>query len=295
MSRETGAGAAARLSVPARAKLNLSLDVLGRRADGYHAMRMVMQSVSLCDEVRLERREAGGVTLRSNFSFLPGDSRNIAVKAARVFFDALGAAWPGLRIYLEKRIPVGAGLGGGSADAAAVLRGLNAMSGAKLPPERLRELAALVGSDVPFCVEGGTVLATGRGELLEPLPPLPDCGIVICKPAFSIRTPELFGRIDARRSRIRPDTEGMVEALRAGDLPGIAQRMYNVFEDVLPPHCEQIAVLRRALLDAGALGAVMSGTGSAVFGIFPDRAAAAAARDALRGQCRDCFAAWPEA
>ncbi|MBR1660150.1 MAG: 4-(cytidine 5'-diphospho)-2-C-methyl-D-erythritol kinase [Oscillospiraceae bacterium] len=282
-----------KLETRAFAKLNLTLDVLGRLSNGYHEMRMVMQSVGLWDEVSLELTGNGEITARSNFSFLPGDGRNIAVKAAAAFFDAAGMDGAGVRIALHKRIPVGAGMGGGSSDAAAVLRGLNTLCGTGFSPEKLMELGGTLGSDVPFCVCGGTRLATGRGELLEPLPPMPDCGIVICKPAFSIRTPELFERIDSRNSRIRPDTEGMAAALREGDLPGIAHRMFNVFEDVLPQRYGEIAHLKQALLDLGALGAVMTGTGSAVFGLFLDLEEAERAKAALGETCRECFAAAP--
>ena len=281
------------IEVKAYAKLNLSLDVLGRIEGGYHALRMVMQSASLCDEVALELNGSGKVTLETNFSFLPSDGRNIAVCAAQLFFREAGMEGAGARIRIEKRIPVGAGLGGGSADAAAVLRGLNTLTGTGFSRGRLAELGLQLGSDVPYCVGGGTMLAGGRGEALSPLPPLPDCGIVICKPPFSLRTPDLFARIDARRSRIRPDTEGLTAALREGDLPGIARRMYNVFEDVLPPRCCEIAEIKRALLDAGALGAVMTGTGSAVFGVFADADAAAAARARLSGRYPECFSAVP--
>ena len=281
------------LKTAARAKINLSLDVLGRLPGGYHEMKMVMQTVSLRDEVLLAPAEGGEIRLETNFGFLPSDGRNIARKAAEAFFAAAGIGARGLSIRLEKRIPVGAGLGGGSADAAAVLRGLNEMHGGILSRAKLLEIAAGLGSDVPFCLLGGTRLASGRGEVLEALPPLPDCGVVICKPGFSIRTPDLFARIDGRRSRIRPDTEGLVRALREGDLCGVARRMYNVFEDVLPQGSGEVGVIKQKLLSAGALGAVMSGTGSAVFGLFPDRAGAEAAAAALREDYRDCFAAVP--
>lgn len=282
-----------RIEIKAYAKLNLSLDVLGRIDGDYHALRMVMQSASLCDTLTLELRGNGEVTLETNFDFLPSDKRNIAVRAAQEFFRETGMEGAGAHIRIEKRIPVGAGLGGGSADAAAVLRGLNALTGERFSRERLAEWGLRLGSDVPYCVGGGTMLAEGRGEKLSPLPPLPDCGIVICKPPFSLRTPDLFARIDARRSRIHPDTEGLTEALREGDLPGAARRLYNVFEDVLPPRCGEIADIKRALLDAGALGAAMTGTGSAVFGLFADAGAAEAARARLGERYRECFTAAP--
>ena len=281
------------IEVRAWAKLNLSLDVLGRLPGGYHEMKMVMQTASLCDDVHIELIERGPISVTSNFGFLPQDGNNIAAKAAKAFFAAAGMDGAGANITLHKRIPVGAGLGGGSSDAAAVLRGLNELCSAPMDADALEALGLTLGSDVPFCVRGGTKLALGRGEKLQPAPDCPDCGIVICKPRFSIRTPELFARIDGRRSRIHPDTEGLMDAMAAGDLEGLARRMFNVFEDVLPRSCSEIGVIKNALLDAGALGAVMSGTGSAVFGLFPDPAAAETAASALRGRWRDSFAARP--
>lgn len=281
------------IEVKAFAKLNLSLDVLGKLPDGYHEMKMVMQTASLCDEVRIALRPGGDITVQSNFGFLPRDGNNIAAKAAAAFFAAAGMADAGADITLRKRIPVGAGLGGGSADAAAVLRGLNALCGRPMDAAALETLGAGLGSDVPFCVRGGTRLAVGRGERLLPAPEMPACGVVICKPRFSIRTPDLFAKIDGRRSRIHPDTEGLLAAMEEGDLAGLARRMYNVFEDVLPRSSSEIGVIKHALLDAGALGAVMSGTGSAVFGLFPDTGTAESAAGELKRRWRDCFAAAP--
>lgn len=277
----------------AYAKLNLTLDVLGTLPDGYHEMKMVMQSVSLCDDVFVALNDSGEVTMESNFGFLPCDGRNIAVKAAQSFFAKAGLGSAGAHIRLQKRIPVGAGMAGGSTDAAAVLRALNRLYGTGFSRETLEELGGALGSDVPFCIAGGTRLATGRGEVLSPLPPMPDCGLVICKPRFSIKTPELFARIDSRSSRIHPDTDGMIAALEAQDVQGIARRMYNVFEDVLPRRCGEIGIIKNRLLDAGALGAVMTGTGSAVFGIFDDLAAAKTAAVQLGEHYRECFAAQP--
>ncbi|MCC8077162.1 MAG: 4-(cytidine 5'-diphospho)-2-C-methyl-D-erythritol kinase [Oscillospiraceae bacterium] len=281
------------IDVKAYAKLNLSLDVLGRLEGGYHAMKMVMQSASLCDDIHIALTEDGSFGVQTNFGFLPRDDRNIALRAAKEFLAAAGMQGTGARLRLNKRIPVGAGLGGGSTDAAAVLRGLNRLTGAHFSRAALEELGARLGSDVPYCIAGGTRLAEGRGEQLTALPPLPDCGFVICKPGFSIRTPGLFARIDSRRSGVHPDTDGLIAALSAGDISGVARRMYNVFEDVLPANCREIGEIKQLLLDSGALGAVMSGTGSAVFGIFSDLAAAEAAQRKIQGRCRECFAAAP--
>lgn len=175
----------------AYAKLNISLDVLGLLPNGYHEMSMVMQSVSLHDDVLLRLGDSGEIRLETNFGFLPRDEGNIACRAAKLFFQRLGRPCPGLDIRLEKRIPVCAGMGGGSSDGAAVLRGLNKLCGDIFDRAALEAMAAEIGSDIPFCVAGGTQLATGTGTTLRDIPPLPDCGIVICKPAFSIRTPEL--------------------------------------------------------------------------------------------------------
>jgi len=277
------------ISEKACAKLNLSLDVLRKRGDGYHELAMVMESVELGDTVEIGLRSDGKITLDSNMSWLPRDGRNLAVEAARVFREALGRPELGADIRLEKRIPVGAGMAGGSSDAAAVLRGLNRLLDRPFDAPALRRLGLLVGSDVPYCVEGGSCLALGRGEELTALPPVPDCHVVIAKPSFSISTAELFGRVDSRSARTKPDTQGLVAALERGDLAGVAVRMFNVFEDVLPRHCGEIAVIRGKLLDAGALGAVMTGTGSAVFGLFEEEERARAAREALRPGCRDTF------
>ncbi len=254
----------------AYAKINISLDVTGKRPDGYHEMVMPMQTVSLCDELTI-RFEGMGVRARSNLRYVPGDERNLAVRAAIAYLKAIDEEAQGLRIELDKRIPVGSGMGGGSADAAAVLRALNRAYEGRLNREELTALAGEVGSDVAFCLLGGTMLATGRGEVLAPLPPLPPCHIVIVKPGFSISTPELFKKLDAAPLRMHPDTAGLIEAMGAGDLSGVCRRLYNVFEDVDDRRMRTIRQIKGGLLDSGALGAVMTGTGSAVFGLFDDR------------------------
>lgn len=216
----------------AYAKINISLDVTGRRPDGYHEMLMVMQAVTLCDEVSITLTEGVKSRAECSLHFVPGDERNLAVRAANRFFERVGIKNTGAHIVLKKNIPVGAGMAGGSTDAAAVLRGLNKLTDARLSSAELHALAAEIGSDVAFCIAGGTQLASGRGEVLSPLPPLPDCSIVICKPDFSISTPELFRKLDSVKLRCHPDTAGICAALEAGDLGGIVRRMYNVFEDV---------------------------------------------------------------
>ena len=278
------------LEVQARAKLNLTLDVLGKRPDGYHDLRMVMQTVELCDTIRLETGTGQPLQVATNLGFLPNNEKNLAAAAALRLQEATGADWGGLAIRLKKTIPVCAGMAGGSSDAAAVLRGLNGLLGLNLSRDKLEEVGAKVGSDVPYCVRGGTALAEGRGEVLTDLPSLPDCHVVVCKPAFSVSTPELFGKIDAARIRCRPDTAGLLAALEAGDLPGVARRMYNVFEDVLPPRRQaEVIGIKGILIQRGALGATMSGTGPTVFGLFDDPQAAQNAYMELKELYRETF------
>ena len=273
------------------AKLNYSLDVRGKRSDGYHDLTMVMGSVSLWDDVEVALRTDGRINAACSLPWLPRDERNLAVRAAKEFFRVLDDANLGADIRIEKRVPVGAGMAGGSTDAAAVLRALNGLTGANFPAERLREIGLAVGSDVPYCVSGGMMLAEGRGEILTPLPELPGGWIVIAKPDFSVSTADLFRRIDKSRITAHPDTHGLCEALKAGDLHGTARRMFNVFEEALPQSCREIFAIRGTLLDSGALGAVMTGTGSAVFGVFDEEKTAQTAYERLREQYRECFLA----
>lgn len=281
------------LTVPAYAKLNLTLDVLGRRPDGYHDLCMVMQSIALSDRLTVSAEPGSGVRVRANLSFLPSDRRNLAAAAAQRFLEHTGKGFA-VDIGLEKRIPVCAGMGGGSSDAAAVLRALNELSGTGLSPAALAKLGEAVGSDVPYCVLGGTALAEGRGEKLTPLPPLPPCAIVVCKPPFPISTPELFRVLSGKKLRRRPDTAGLLDALSNRDLTGTARRMYNVFEDVLSPRQERtVSEIKARLITRGALGACMSGTGPTVFGLFGDPGAAEKAMWDLRADFDDVFLTEP--
>ena len=277
-------------TVLARAKLNLTLDVLGKRPDGYHDLKMVMQSVALADTLTVETGTGEGLEVRTDLSFLPNNEKNLAAAAALAFQTVTGRDLGGVAIAIEKRIPVCAGMGGGSSDAAAVLRSLERMLGTGQDLAALARIGERVGSDVPYCVLGGTALAEGRGEVLTPLSALPHCHVVICKPAFSISTPELFRAVDGVRLRCRPDTDGVLAALEAGDLGGVARRMYNVFEDVLPPRQRaEVAAIRAVLVQHGALGANMSGTGPTVFGLFDDADRARSAWEELRQTYRDVF------
>ena len=278
------------MEVQAFAKLNLTLDILGKRPDGYHDLRMVMQSISLADTLILEENQGEGLRVSANLRFLPTGEKNLAAAAALRFWEALGREPEDLDIRIEKRIPVCAGMAGGSSDAAAVLRALNQRSGEPFSPKELAQIGERVGSDVPYCVLGGTALAEGRGEVLTPLPPLPRCWVVACKPDFPVSTPELFAQADRVKLRRRPDTSGLISALEAGDLGGVARRMYNVFEDVLPPRLAvRVAEIKNRLVQCGALGANMSGSGPTAFGLFEGREEAERARACLAERYRDTF------
>ena len=268
------------MNAKAYAKLNLTLDIIRKREDGFHDLQMVMQSVALCDELTVTPAEGEGA-MTTNLSYLPADGRNLAQMAAAAFREVTGKGG-GVDITIEKNIPVCAGMGGGSSDAAAVLRAMNELTGAGLSLAELAKIGERVGSDVPYCVVGGTALAEGRGEILTPLPTLPHCWVAVCKPAFPISTPQLFGRVDVRKIVRRPDTSGVIDALEAGDLLGVSRRLYNVFEDVLEPRRKmEIDSIKAVMIDCGALGASMSGSGPTVFGLFDDENAARAACDEL--------------
>ena len=278
------------MRVEANAKLNLTLDVLGRRPDGYHDMRMIMQSVELADLLDITRSGSGELRVSTNLHFLPNNAKNLAAQAALRWWEAQGNASQGLDITIDKHIPVCAGMAGGSSDAAAVLRALNELEGAGLSPAQLARIGERVGSDVPYCVTGGTALAEGRGEVLTPQPPLPQCWVVLCKPEFSISTPALFAKIDSVKLRCRPDTQGVIAALEARDLVGVARRMYNVFEDALPERQRsRVNDIKNVLIQCGALGASMSGTGPTAFGLFDSEALAREAQERLTGVGGEVF------
>lgn len=278
------------LTIPAYAKINLTLDVLGKRPDGYHDLSMVMQSVSLADQVIIRETGEEGFTLKTDLDFLPGAEKNIAGVAARAFARHTGADLSGLEIELQKHIPVCAGTAGGSSDGAAVLRGLNRWFSCGLSLRHLAEIGEEVGSDVPYCVLGCTALAEGRGEKLTCLPALPDCHIVLCKPGFSVSTPELFRRIDELKLRFHPDTAGVLAALEEGDLAGVSRRMFNVFEEALPAQRRAVVEeIKSTLLSRGALGACMSGTGPTVFGIFDNAESARSVADELKQSYVETF------
>lgn len=267
------------LTVKAFAKINLSLDVLGTLPNGYHEVKMVMQTVSLFDTVELTKQDEG-ITLGCSLKFLPTGPENLAYRAAEAFFKETGISG-GVKIYLKKHIPVGAGLAGGSSNAAAVLTGLNRLYDANLSTHKLCEIGTTLGADVPYCIIGGTRLAEGIGEKLSPLPRLPYCHIVLVKPAFSISTKWAYDNIDACPDIAHPPTDKLIEALHNSDLYAICNNMGNVLEDVSIAHHPVLSSVKDDLYSLGAIGAQMSGSGPTVFGIFDDEEKALHAKDVL--------------
>lgn len=281
----------ARRTVRAGAKLNLTLDVTGVREDGHHLLQMIMQSVDLADLVTVTKGGTGELVVESNRSYLPAGERNIAGRAARAFFDAIGMPLVGIKIRIKKGIPVSAGLGGGSADAAAVLVALNDLFGNPLTPGNLTDIALPIGADVPFCLSGGTQLAEGTGDILSPLPDMPPCCFVLVKPCNKVSTRDMYRKFDSISADRRPDTERAVEAICGGDLHALAGAVYNVFDHVW--HSPEIDRAKTILLGAGALGASISGSGPTVFGIFEDKAEADLCADYLKQEFRPVYICRP--
>ena len=276
----------------AYAKVNLALDILGARPDGYHDMRMVMQTVSLCDVVTVEET-AGGFSLSMDGFTPPEGKKTLEQRAAEAFFEAIGRSAPGLSVRIKKNTPAYAGLGGGSADVAALLHILRDRWCPDMSGETLERIGFQIGSDMPFCIHGGTALAESRGEILTDLQPLPDCWIVLCKPEFGIPTPTLFALVDGGELQRRPDISGMTTALEAGDLRGVAAKMGNVFEEVLPAKYREVFTIKKQLLELGALNAAMSGSGPTVFGLFETETAARLAAEQMRQSYVQTYLAKP--
>ena len=257
------------IRLKARAKINLGLDVVRRREDGYHEVKMVMQMLRLYDQIDIEKTQESGIFVRSNLSFLPTDERNIAYKAAKVMIDQFGLE-QGVIIRIEKHIPVAAGMAGGSTDCAAVLYGMNKLFGLRLNQKKLRELGVKLGADVPYCLMRQTALSEGIGEILTPISPLHDCPILIAKPSVSVSTRHVYEHLKLDEQTMHPDIDGIVTALADGDLYGVTDRMANVLETVTVPEHPVIDEIKKQMMASGAVNALMSGSGPTVFGIFDD-------------------------
>ena len=269
------------IELKALAKINLGLDVLGRRENGYHDVRMIMQSIFLYDEVRIEKKEAAGIEVETNLKFLPVGEDNIAYKAAKLLIDEFGIG-EGVRITLRKHIPVAAGLAGGSSNAAAVLFGMNRIFRLGLSQKDLMERGVKLGADVPYCIMRGTVLAEGIGEELKRLPAMPKCTVLIAKPPISVSTKTVYEALDSKEITEHPDIDGIIKGLELGNLKMIADSMGNVLEKVTVPMHPEIEEIKQEMKEAGALGAMMSGSGPTVFGLFESRVAARAAQRNIR-------------
>ena len=252
------------------AKINLTLDVLGKRPDGYHDLKSVMQTISIRDDVEIDVDTGKPWALFCDKEGVPTDERNLAWKAAKVFFEQTKLQTTGIEIRITKRIPMEAGLGGGSADAGAVLRALNEHYGNPLSILALAELGSMVGSDVPFCTLCGTAMVEGRGEKLRKLPDMPDCCFVVCKPDFSSSTPELYRKIDEVAIAKRPNHQAMESALLAGDLGKVAENIYNVFDPVVTKDHLELNYIKSIFNSYGSVAQQMTGSGSAVFAVVPE-------------------------
>ncbi len=270
-------------TVEAHAKINLTLDVTEKRPDGYHLVRMVMQSIGLHDIVTTEIGvpNGGRIELQMSDSTLPNDSGNLAYRAAELFLRETGVPCDGIRIAVTKQIPIAAGLAGGSTDAAAVLVLLDELYGTELSTPTLMALGLKLGADVPFCIAGGTMLAEGIGEQLTRLPATPQAHVVLCKPPFAVSTPAIYHAIDAVEIAQRPDTAAMRAAIAAADAAAVSRQLYNVMQPVTAGMHPEINEICATLMQHGAMGAIMSGSGPSVFGLFDSLPAAQAARSAL--------------
>jgi 4-diphosphocytidyl-2-C-methyl-D-erythritol kinase len=270
-----------RLSLKALAKINLGLDVVRRREDGYHEVRMVMQTINLYDRLELTRNHSGEITMETNLSFLPTNENNLVCKAARLLRDEFEIA-DGIHIKLHKFIPVAAGMAGGSTDAAAVLYGMNRMFDLGLSKKKLMERGVKIGADVPYCIMRGTALAEGIGEKLTPLSPMVKCPILIAKPPINVSTKFVYEHLQLDDATPHPDIDRLIEDIKARDLARIAADMGNVLETVTIPNYPVIAEIKAHMMQHGAVGSMMSGSGPTVFGLFDDEGTAQSAYEQMK-------------
>lgn len=273
------------------AKINLTLDVLGKRADGYHNVKMIMQTVSLFDLVLVDQTK-NDISISTNLRFLPTNEKNIAYAAAKTFFDKTGIKG-GCKIMIHKNIPVAAGLAGGSGNAAAVLQSLNMLYNTGLTNEQLCKIALELGADVPYCILGGTYLAEGIGEMLTPLSSMKKCVILMVKPPINVSTASIYNAIDNAPINDRPDTESMILALDHGDINAVAKNLSNVMGAVTEELHPIIRGIKQKMIMNGAIGAEMSGSGPTVFSIFPDFETAKRSHDSFAYQFKDVFLTTP--
>jgi 4-diphosphocytidyl-2-C-methyl-D-erythritol kinase len=269
------------INLKALAKINIGLDVTGIREDGYHEVAMIMQTVNLFDKLTITKTKDSSVTMSTNLKFLPVNDDNLCIKAAKLLLEEFNVP-TGVHIELEKHIPVAAGMAGGSTDAAAVLFGVNQLYKLKLSRQDLMERGVKIGADVPYCIMRGTALAEGIGEVLTPLPPMIKCPVLIAKPGISVSTKDVYTSLDACFDTVKhPDINQLIEDIKVQDLEALCSHMGNVLEEVTIPMHPVIADIKAHMLEHGAVGAMMSGSGPTVFGFFKDNKTAKAAKDAL--------------
>jgi 4-diphosphocytidyl-2-C-methyl-D-erythritol kinase len=282
------------MKLRALAKINLGLDVTGKREDGYHEVRMVMQTIQMYDQLEIKESKEPGIRLTTNLPFLPCNDGNLVYKAAKLLMDEFDIR-QGVDMNLTKFIPVAAGMAGGSSDAAAALVGINRMFQLGLTKRQLMERGVQIGADVPYCVLRGTALAEGIGEKLTVLPPMPDCWILIGKPGISVSTKYVYTTLDLNTDTVHPDIDGMKKALEDGNLYGITERMGNVLQDVTIPAYPEVERIKEQMKTLGAVNAMMSGSGPTVFGIFDNEEKAQETCQKLResGSCQQVFLTVP--
>lgn len=269
------------------AKINLTLDVLGTLPNGYHQVAMVMQSLSLFDLIIVDKQKSG-IKISCNVRGLPHDKQNIAYKAADLFFTKTGISG-GAKILIHKNIPIAAGLAGGSGNAAAVLCALDLLYNTHLPQDELMEMGLSLGADVPYCITGGTQLACGIGEKLTPLSAIKGVNVLLVKPNVNISTAAIYHKIDSSENLVHPDTNGMLSAIENGDVDEISKKLSNLMETVTSADCPEILSIKEKMLELGAIGSAMSGSGPTVFGIFPDMQTAKVACDAFSKEYDEVF------
>lgn len=269
------------ISLKALAKINLGLDVVRRREDGYHEVRMIMQTIQLYDRLDIKRTQEPGIQIQTNLSFLPVNETNLIYKAAKLLMDEFSIT-DGVSVKLDKRIPVAAGMAGGSTDAAAMLIGVNRLFSLGLTKRQLMERGVQIGADVPYCIMRGTALAEGIGEALSPLPPMVKCPVLVAKPSISVSTKFVYQNLKLDDTTIHPDIDRLIDDIKAKNLHDIAAHMGNVLETVTIPNYPVIDEIKKHMLSNGAVGAMMSGSGPTVFGLFDDEDTAKKAYKAMR-------------
>lgn len=270
-----------KISLKALAKINLGLDVVRRREDGYHEVRMIMQTIHLFDRVNIEKTSEPGIKIKTNLSYLPVNENNLIYKAGRLLMDEFDIT-EGVSVDLEKRIPVAAGMAGGSTDAAAMLYGMNKMFGLGLSMQELKDRGVRIGADVPYCLMRGTALAEGIGEKLKSLPPMIKCPVLIAKPQISVSTKFVYENLRLDGKTEHPDIDQLIKDIKAKDLQGVCDHMGNILETVTIPNYPIIAEIKKNMMENGAIGAMMSGSGPTVFGLFDDAEKAKQAYKAMK-------------